>query len=120
MVCLVINGDDIPKSHELVDDLLRIEVSNLNYDSQNIIDSIVEEIEIILEELENGFLLGDVNHDHKISAYDARLVLCYASGNIEMSNRQRKVSDINGDGQVTAVDARLVLIKVIELQEMKP
>ena len=103
-----------------IDDLLRIKVSNLNYDSQNIIDSIVEEIEIILEELENGFLLGDVNHDHKISAYDARLVLCYASGNIEMSNRQRKVSDINGDGQVTAVDARLVLIKVIELQEMKP
>ncbi len=103
-----------------IDALLRIEVSNLKYDSQNIIDSIVEEIEIILEELENGFLLGDVNHDHKISAYDARLVLCYASGNVEMSKRQQRVSDINGDGQVTAVDARLILMEVIELQEIKP
>ena len=103
-----------------IDDLLRIDVSNLNYDSQHIVDSIVEEIEMILQELENGFLLGDANHDHEISAYDARLVLCYASGDMVMSNHQRIVSDMNGDGQVTTIDARLILIKVIELQKTKP
>ena len=103
-----------------IDDLLRIDVSNLNYDSQHIVDSIVEEIEMILQELENGFLIGDANHDHEISAYDARLVLCYASGDMVMSNHQRIVSDMNGDGQVTAIDARLILIKVIELQKTKP
>ena len=42
MVCLVINGDEIPKFHELVDDLLRIDglksvVININQEKTNVI-----------------------------------------------------------------------------------
>ena len=97
-----------------LDELLSIDVSNLTYDNQYLVDSLVEEIEYVLYEIEHGVLLGDVNHDHKISAYDARMILCFASETVKPSKQQQRVADMNSDGQVTAIDARLILTQCIE------
>lgn len=97
-----------------LDDLLSVDISNLTYDNQYLVDSIVDEIEFVLYEIEYGVLPGDVNHDHKISAYDARMVLRFASDTIKPSKQQQRVADMNGDGQVTAIDARMILTKCIE------
>ncbi len=97
-----------------LDDLLKIDVSALTYDNQYIVDSIVEEIEFILYEVENGIMIGDVNHDHKISAYDARMVLQFAAGTVIPSKQQQRLSDMNGDGKVTAIDARQILTHCID------
>ncbi len=97
-----------------LDELLNVDVSNLTYDNQYLIDSIVEEIEFVLYEIEHGVLSGDVNHDHKISAYDARMVLCFVADTIKPSKQQQRVADMNGDGQITAIDARQILIQSIE------
>ena len=97
-----------------LDDLLSLDLSKLTYDNQYLVDSIVEELEFVLYEIEYGVLLGDVNHDHKVSAYDARIVLRFAADTINLSRQQQRIADMNGDGQVTAIDARLILIQSIE------
>ncbi len=96
-----------------LDELLRIDVSNLMYDNQPLIDTIVSEIRMILFEIKYGFVLGDINHDHVISAFDARMALCFASGANNLTKHQQLVADMNADGQVTAIDARLILKKVV-------
>ncbi len=97
-----------------LDNLLSLDLSKLTYDNQYLVDYIVGEFEYILYEIEYGFLSGDVNHDHKVSAYDARMVLCFAADTINLSRQQERTADMNGDGQVTAIDARLILIQSIE------
>ena len=93
-----------------LDELLAINVSNITYDSQELVDSIIEELEIILYEINNGLLLGDMNNDHRITAYDVRMVLCYVSGTISVSKHQLRAADMDGNGEITSYDARLILI----------
>ncbi len=97
-----------------LDEFLNIDVSNLTYDSQYLVDSVVQEIRFILFEINYGLFLGDINRDHQITAYDARMILRYASGTITLSKQQQRAADMNGDGDITAFDARLVLTKSIE------
>ncbi|MBR5246776.1 MAG: leucine-rich repeat protein [Clostridia bacterium] len=99
---------------EDLDNLLSINVSNLTYDNQDVVDSIVERIGYVLFEIENGFLLGDINHDNKLSAYDARVILCFASETLTPSKQQQRTADMNGDGEITAIDARMLLTQCFE------
>ena len=97
-----------------LDDLLKTDVSKLTYDSQYVVDYLVDDIRFVLYEVYNGVMLGDMNHDHKITAYDARIVLRCVSGTIELSPHKLKSADFNGDGEVSAYDVRLILKKAVE------
>ncbi len=55
-------------------------------------------------------LFGDVNNDGTISVNDARDLLRYVVGLIDVSRRTRP--DVNGDGKVNAVDAAYILRKL--------
>lgn len=55
------------------------------------------------------YVLGDVNADGYITAYDASLVLQRAAGTISFDSRQMKAGDTNLDGTITAYDASLIL-----------
>ena len=54
-------------------------------------------------------LVGDVNCDGKVTAFDARMALQCAAGNIELDEHQLKLADVTGDGEITAIDARKIL-----------
>ena len=54
-------------------------------------------------------LVGDVNGDGKVTAFDARMALQCAAGNIELDEHQLKLADVTGDGEITAIDARKIL-----------
>ena len=54
-------------------------------------------------------MMGDVNGDGKVSAFDARIVLQFAAETKEMDEHQFRLADINEDGKITAFDARRIL-----------
>ena len=97
-----------------LDELINIDFSKFTYDSQYLVDYVVQEIKFILFEINYGLMLGDINHDNKISAYDARMILRYASGTANFSKQQQRAADMNGDGEISTIDARLVLTHSIE------
>ncbi len=65
-------------------------------------------------------IYGDMNGDGVISTSDARDVLRYGIGNIELSASQVALADYNGDGKVDTADARDILIASIEGAPDKP
>lgn len=65
-----------------------------------------------LEVFEDSFskeYLGDVNSDGLVTAVDARMILRYTAGLVELDEKSMQYADCNEDGEVTAVDARIVL-----------
>lgn len=61
---------------------------------------------------------GDVNHDGKITAADARIALRIAA-NLEYADEETCVTaDITEDGKITAADARLILRKSAKLENV--
>ncbi len=52
--------------------------------------------------------MGDINHDQKITAMDARLVLRY-SAKLDTGEMDIYRSDADGNGKITAMDARIIL-----------
>ena len=59
--------------------------------------------------------VGDVNEDGEITAYDARLVLQYIVGLIDLGTTQKQAADVNNNGNITALDAVLILQRVVGL-----
>ncbi len=75
-----------------------------------------EKVKVVLEHCSEYVLLdkmiielGDVNGDEKINARDAKLVLQYFNGNVELTAEQKAKADVNGDGKINARDAKLIL-----------
>lgn len=62
------------------------------------------EIPMILE-----YKLGDVNEDGYVTAVDARTVLQYVAGLVELSPAKMLAADTNKDGKIGADDARIIL-----------
>ena len=59
---------------------------------------------------ETGCLWGDANHDGKVNALDATLVLQYSVGTLDADQDFCTVrTDVNGDGKINALDATLIL-----------
>jgi hypothetical protein len=55
-------------------------------------------------------LWGDANHDGKVNALDATLVLQYSVGTLDADQDFCTVrTDVNGDGKINALDATLIL-----------
>lgn len=54
-------------------------------------------------------LLGDVNLDGTVNSIDAALILKYAAGMAELSEKQLENGDFNGDGTVNSIDAASIL-----------
>ncbi len=61
-----------------------------------------------LGEVEDDYLLGDVNNDGKVNAMDATLAARYAVGSYTLDAAAIKRGDVNGDGKVNAMDATLI------------
>lgn len=59
------------------------------------------------------YKLGDVSEDGVITAVDARMILRYVAGLIELDDAQKLAADTNGDGEIGALDARMVLQYVV-------
>jgi len=75
-----------------------------------------EKVKVVLEHCSEYVLLdkmiielGDVNGDEKINARDAKLVLQYFNGKVELTDEQKAKADVNGDGKINARDAKLIL-----------
>lgn len=64
---------------------------------------------ILKDEPEPEFLLGDINADGKITAADARTALRIAANLHTPTENERKAADINNDLKITAADARKIL-----------
>ena len=58
---------------------------------------------------------GDVNSDGSVNASDAILIMRYALGLIELSEKQLLAADVNGDGTVNASDAIVIMRKTLGL-----
>ena len=59
------------------------------------------------------YKLGDVNDDGKITAVDARMILRYVAGIIDLTAAQKLAADTNKDGTIGATDARMILQYVV-------
>ncbi len=59
------------------------------------------------------YKLGDVNEDGHITAVDARIVLRYVAGLVELTPAQKLAADTNKNGDIGATDARLILQYVV-------
>ena len=70
-------------------------------------------------ESDDGFIIGDVNMDGKISLKDSTLIRYYLIGKIQLTDQQLKRADVNLSGKVTILDSTLVKMficgKVAEL-----
>lgn len=62
-------------------------------------------------------VLGDVDGDGQPTAKDAKLVLQYAAGQIELTAAQIKAADFDGDGVPTAKDAKAILMAAAGMTE---
>lgn len=62
-------------------------------------------IDLILQRLREGVLLGDVDLDGRVTILDARLAWEFAQNEITLTQLQILAADVNEDGQVTRVDA---------------
>ena len=71
---------------------------------KNHLDSEIKSVESTITDL-----IGDVNGDGKINARDAKLVLQYFNGKVELTEEQKAKADVNGDGKINARDAKLIL-----------
>ena len=96
------SGDpnDWPNGHGPQGDVIRI----YNY---------IRCVRTALSESENQ--AGDVNEDGEITVYDARLVLQYIVGLIDLGTTQKQAADVNNNGNITALDAVLILQRVVGL-----
>lgn len=65
----------------------------------------------------NAYLLGDVDSDGKITAYDARTILRTAVALEHLSAEQEEIADVDFDLSITASDARIVLRTSVGLEE---
>ena len=67
----------------------------------------------------DGFMLGDVDNDTKITASDARLALRRAVDleTYTPGSREFKACDVDKDGSVTANDARSILRAAVDLED---
>lgn len=54
-------------------------------------------------------LIGDLNHDGKITAADALMTLQISVGKLQPDEEQAKAADVDGEDGVTATDALLIL-----------
>ena len=97
-----------------LDELLSIDVTKFTYENQFLVDYFVGEIQYVLYEIENGLLYGDINHDSKLTAYDARIVLKFAAETGSLSIQQQRTADMNGDGKITIIDAKMILTQCVE------
>ena len=53
--------------------------------------------------------VGDVNQDGEINLTDAKLVMKYYNGEIELDVQQEKNADTNGDGKVNLIDTKRIM-----------
>ena len=72
------------------------------------IEKITLALKVIIFEPDNC-LWGDVNHDGKVTPFDADLILNYYVGLNPTDFVCEKKADVNRDGKVTPFDADLVL-----------
>lgn len=70
-------------------------------------------------ESDDGFIIGDVNMDGRVSIKDITLIRYYLIGKIQLTDQQLKRADVNLSGKVTILDSTLIrmfiLGKVAEL-----
>lgn len=52
---------------------------------------------------------GDVSQDGKITAHDAKLVMQYVIGQIQLTTEQKELADVSGNGTISAYDAGLIM-----------
>ena len=66
-------------------------------------------------EVEDSYLLGDVNFDGVTDSRDARLIRRHAAGKESLSDEALLVADVDGDGLITNTDATVILRKLADL-----
>lgn len=71
-------------------------------------DDINSSLDALLNSLDNGILMGDINGDGAVSMQDAQLAMRHALGIAELSGEGLIIADINGDGVVNSSDANLI------------
>ena len=65
-------------------------------------------LNMLLNALDGGALMGDINGDGVVNMQDAQLAMRYAIGIGELSDEQLSIGDINGDGIVNSSDATMI------------
>lgn len=65
-------------------------------------------LNMLLNALDGGALMGDINGDGVVNMQDAQLAMRYAIGIAELSDEQLSIGDINGDGIVNSSDATMI------------
>ncbi len=63
-----------------------------------------------------GNVKGDVDLDGKLTVRDAKCVLKYKAGLVQLSSSQKKNADANSDGDITLADARYILEAIVGLR----
>ncbi|MBR5134461.1 MAG: N-acetylmuramoyl-L-alanine amidase [Clostridia bacterium] len=61
----------------------------------------------------SNVIIGDVNGDNEVSTMDARLIVSYIIGALDLSADQLAVSDYNGDGGISTMDVREIIASVL-------
>lgn len=88
----------------------RVKVALRHYNISDMFQLNVDYIEVdIGEETELDVLLGDVNFDGVVNASDAILIMRYALGLIDLSEKQLIAANINTDIAINASDAIVIM-----------
>ena len=60
------------------------------------------------------YLLGDVTHNGRVSAYDASKILQHTVGLLTLVGADSVAADVSGEGEISAYDAALVLAYIVD------
>jgi len=80
----------------------------------------LDQMRWFFSQIKHTGIMGDINSDGKVTAYDAALTAQAVVGLITLSTEQRQKAEVSGDGQVTAYDSALISQKSVGLIDKFP
>lgn len=76
-------------------------------------------MEYINEYLENGYIIGDVNQDLKITDEDSKMLLEYIAKVVTLNETQLKAADVNKNGVIDKGDSTEILNLISKAKTIK-
>ena len=76
-------------------------------------------MEYINEYLENGYIIGDVNQDYKITEEDNKMLLEYIAKVVTLNETQLKAADVNKNGVIDKGDSTEILNLISKAKTIK-
>lgn len=88
------------------------------YANTDEVNDLLQDGTITMEILINGYALGDVDQNTKISVADAILVQKQIANITALDELQESLADVNGDGKISVADAIMIQKKIANIVDV--